>query len=73
MRRKMKIGCIVIGDKMTYTKKSLAEQEELELDEAQSNERWDRPVDENVLKMVRERVGGAVPRLRRCMACIFPA
>lgn len=62
MRRKMKIGCIVIGDKMTYTKKSLAEQEELKLDEAQSNERWDRPVDENVLKMVRERVGGAVPR-----------
>lgn len=62
MMKKMRIGCIVIGDKLTYTKKSLEEQASLELDEAQSNERWDRPVDEGILNRVKERVGATIPR-----------
>ena len=57
--RNMKIGCIIIGNKITHTQQALKEGSSLDLADCT---KWDQPVDEALLNKIKDRMKAAAPK-----------
>jgi len=56
--RKMVIGCIILGNKLTHTQEALKESADLNLFDCT---KWDQPLDDGVFGEIQKRVSGALP------------
>ncbi len=63
MRQSMKIGCIVIGNKITHTQKALEGGKDLDLSNCTV---WDEKVDEKLITSIQERITGVLPKDTEC-------
>lgn len=57
--RNMKIGCIIIGNKITHTQQALKEGSSLDLADCT---KWDQPVDDALLNKIKDRMKAAAPK-----------